>query len=116
MKTTSKTKEFVFHLQCEPSFMENNNVALADLEKRICEAGGVITGKTVALEEGLFIANIWVDAQPAKEFWQKFVSSNDRYRGPLERLIVIREGRYGWDDYQLLYHYDKSQETDELLE
>ena len=41
-----------------------------------------------------------------------FLIKNGEYRVLLTGMIVVSEGRSGWNDYKLLYHYDKSQSID----
>jgi hypothetical protein len=67
-----------------------------------------------AREEGDLVANITVDADSPKAFWTEFRRRSSADRELLNMMIVLSEGRHGWDDYRLLHHYDVAQQIDDI--
>lgn len=67
---------------------------------------------TENVENGAGYTNIVVELDNPVAYW-------DHIRPQLKKspikMIVVAEGDNGWDDYNLFYHFDKTQKLDELV-
>lgn len=58
--------------------------------------------------------NFNVTSNNVKETWNNIKNSLLELSYFVNAAIVVCEGSEGWDDYLLLYHYDRSEKLDEI--
>ena len=65
--------------------------------------------------------NVTYDVLDLKAFWdlaktQWLCDENEAQRLLADSLIVVAEGEHSWDDYVILYHFDKTVDVDKMME
>jgi hypothetical protein len=46
--------------------------------------------------------------------YQRFISEDRKIEGLADKMIVVCQGDHDWDDYLLLYHYDPTEQIDQI--
>ena len=68
---------------------------------------------TVGEENGRYI-NLGFKAKEPKLLWEKIIEKLSHSESFTKTSIACCQGSNGWDNYLLLYHYDKSEKIDVL--
>ena len=72
---------------------------------------------SVGQEDGEFFANISAETQESYAFWRDTKTQLTASPPPKTlKMIVVCEGDDSWNDYHLLYHFDKTQPIEELTQ
>ena len=98
------------HVQLQPdrSPALDTSAAVATLSS-LDDSASVSEGE----DSGHYV-NIDFTPADAKVLWQKIHGCLSSEPELARIAIVACEGRHGWDDYLLLYHYDRTLVLDEL--
>ena len=98
------------HIQLQPDL----NLSIDKVEvKTVLSSAGYIPEIQEGDDNGPYI-NFNIQTNDLKQTWQAVYSILSKLPYVSSSAIVACGGDNGWDDYLLLYHYDKSESVDEL--
>jgi hypothetical protein len=70
------------------------------------------------VEKQTEFVNIHFSSSDVKNLWRTlspfFLGENDALKSIRKGTIVVCQGEVGWEDYLLLYHFDKTESLDQL--
>jgi hypothetical protein len=103
-------RSFVFQLQ--GFTLQRNGANPAErLKSAIASCGGQVREEAPGPQpEGLH--NFTVQSPEPATFWRAFRAKLETLGDIQERLIVVYQGTRGWDDYLLLYRFNKAERLD----
>ena len=86
---------------------------LVALKAAIARCGGLVDQEPDGIDDGGFVS-LFVSARDPVEFWDE-MDDVLLWRPQVTRsLIVLCEGRGGWDDRRLLHHFDQDEPLGQL--
>jgi hypothetical protein len=109
-------RRFSFQLQFGPAKATADDALISELVLVIGCCGGSLTDVISGEDRNESFAHINVYAEDAYGFWgnvRRQICKNSLSK-TLLIMIVVCEGKNGWDDYLLLFHYDKTEKCDRL--
>jgi len=111
-----KQRRFTFQLQFGPVKKAGDDKLILELVDAIKSCGGSLIEVTSGEEDNEQFTNINFKAEDACSFWNaiKVQLATDNLSKTSRIMIAACEGKKSWNDYLLLYHYDKTLICDKL--